>query len=255
MPALASINDIYRVKASTQDIVKEALELLGVIAEGEPLEAAQLQNSLRTFNFMVDNWNTEKLTIYVLARNTFTLTASTNPHEIGPGIAAPGLDAPRQNRLEQGQAWISGGSLGQTEDELEIYTRTEWADRYDGAAGASLPSALYYEPLFPTAKLWFDVKPDQAYTLVLYLEQMLQQILSDGTTTELKLPPGYAEALASNLAIKLAPKYGRSAPVEVINSAVESKANIKRLNRKPIYFAGDPAIIGGGQFNIFRGDY
>jgi hypothetical protein len=86
---------------------------------------------------------------------------------------------------------------------------------------------------------------------------MLEQVFIDGATTELTLPPGYKEAIVHNLAIKLAPEYGKSAPVEVINSAVEGKASIKRLNMKPLYLHGDPEIMIGyhPDVNIYRGDF
>ncbi len=255
MPALGAVNDIYRVRASTQDIVKRALRLISVLASGEALPADQLKDGLEAFNDMVDSWNTEKLIIWVLARNTFTLTTGINPFEIGPGVAAPGLDAPRPNRIEQGQAWLTGGSLGVIETELEVWTREQWAAQYL-ADQSTIPCGLYYEALFPVAKLWFDFKPDQAYTLILYLEQMLSQVLSDGTTTELALPPGYKDAIVHNLAIRLAPEYGRAAPVEVINSAVEGKASIKRINMRPLYLDLDSELGSRNTgTNIFRGDY
>jgi len=257
MPALGALNDVYRVRTSTQDIIKRALRLIGVLASGDPLPADQLKDALEAFNQMVDSWNTEKLIIWVLARNTFTLTIGTNPHEIGPGVASPGLDAPRPNRIEQTQAWITGGTLGTVERELEVLTLQQWAsERLPD--NSSIPSELYYEALFPTGKIWFDVKPDAAYTLILYLEQMLSQVFSDGTTTELSLPPGYADALCHNLAIRLAPEYGKAAPVEVINSAVEGKASIKRANRKPLFLNGDPQLQAGqgaGFTSILRGDF
>lgn len=253
MPALGAANDIYRVRTSTQDIIKRALRLIGVLASGEPLPADQLSDGLEAFNDMLDSWNTEKLIIWVLARNTFTLTVGTNPHEIGPGSAV--LNAPRPNRIEQGQAWITGGSLGTNETELEVLTLAQWnSERVPDNSG--IPSELYYETIFPAAKIWFDVKPSAAYTLVLWLEQMLHQVFSDGTTTELSLPPGYKEAIVHNLAIKLAPEYGKQAPPEVINAAVEAKASIKRLNAKPMYLACDEALLARGQsFNITRGDF
>ncbi len=104
MPALSALNDIYRVRTSTQDIIKRALRLIGVLASGEVLLADQLKDGLEALNDMCDSWNTEKLVIWVATRNTFTLTAGINPHEIGPGVSPPGLDAPRPNRIEQGQA-------------------------------------------------------------------------------------------------------------------------------------------------------
>lgn len=255
MPALASANDIYRVRTSTQDIVKRALRLIGALASGEPLPADQLKDGLEALNDLVDSWNTEKLIIYVLARNSFALTAGTNPHEIGPGVGAPGLDAPRPNRIEQGQAWLTGGQL-LGEYELEVRTKEHWARDYVSTT-TGIPCALWYEMTFPVAKIWLDVKPDTVYSLILYLEQMLSQVFMDGTTTELSLPPGYKEALVFNLAIALAPEYGKEPPAAVIIGANNAKANIKRLNQKPLYLEIDSALLpyGGQQFDIFRGDY
>src|SRR5438874_2134653 len=130
MPALAVINDIYRVHASTQDIIKRALRLLGVLASGEPLPADQLTDGLEAFNDMTDSWNTEKLTIPVVARNTFVLTVAANPLDIGPGVIAPGFDAPRPNRIEEGQAWLTGANLGDTDRRLKSYTQEEWTAAY-----------------------------------------------------------------------------------------------------------------------------
>lgn len=260
MPALASANDIYRVHTSTQDIIKRALRLIGVLESGEPLPAGQLKDALEAFNDMVDAWNTEKLIIWALARNTLTLTASTNPHEIGPGVAAPGFDAPRPNRIVQGQAYLSGASLGTDEARLDVWEHDQFEQQHDSSQSGR-PCALYYEPSFPNGKIWLDMKPDAAYSLILWLETMLHQVFlegvlgGDGTTTELSLPPGYKEAITHNLAIRLALEYGRSAPVEVINGAVESKANIKRLNQRPLYLEIDPALASPGIFDITTGTY
>lgn len=252
MPALAAANDIYRVRTTTNDLIQEALEMLGVLAEGEVLNAGQLANSLRSLNYMLDSWNTEKLVIYVLARNTFTLTL-VNPQEIAPGSGV--LNAPRPNRIEPGTAWLTGGQLGDTEKPIQVLPREQWNGYYRPNT-SGIPCVLYYEPLMPNAQIWFDVTPDAAYTLVLYLEQMLAQIFMDGVNAEIVLPPGYAEAISTNLAIRLAPKYGKSATLEIINNAVESKARIKRLNQKPIWIQHDPALApyAGGTCDIVRGD-
>ncbi len=252
MPVVPSANDIYRVHFSAQDIIKRALRMLGVIAPGESLPADELTDCLEALNDMADQWNTENLNLYVLARNTFTLSAK-NPFEIQPGSAD--FDVPRPNWIKQGQAFLSGGGLGTIERELTVYTREQWARVYRSDQ-TTIPSGIYYEKLFPAGKVWFDVTPDLAYTLILYLEQMLQQVTSTGTTTELSLPPGYKEALTSNLAIALAPEYGKEPPAAVINLAVTSKASLKRLNKKPLDVRGDPELLIDNEiFDINRGDY
>ncbi len=254
MPALASLNDVYRVHASTQDIIKRALRLLGVLASGEPLPADQLTDGLESFNDMVDSWNTEKLTIPVLARNTFTLTVGTNPYDIGPGLAAPDFDAPRPNRIEKGQAWLSGAGLGESERGLDSYSREQWAAVYLSTQ-VGMPRGLYYEPSSPDGRIWFELQPDATYSLILFLEQLLEIITLDGITTELVLRPGYKEALTTNLAIEIAPEYGKSAPAEVINQAIESKAWIKRMNQQPLTLNGDVALTHQSGWDIFRGPY
>jgi hypothetical protein len=244
MPALGAANDIYRVRTSTQNLIQEALELLGVLGEGETLSADQLSNALRTLNYMVDAWNAEQLNIWTLVRTPLTLTANTNPHAIGPGSAV--LDAPRPLRLWQGMAFLTGGSLGSTERELTIQTQQQFERCYDSSL-AGIPEAIYYEASVPEGNLWTDVKPDDAYTLVLYLEKMLHQVFSSGTTSDLDLPPGYAQALASNLAIELAAKYGKNAATSLIITAQTSKAAIKRLNHRPLYLDIDPDLT------VYRG--
>ena len=252
MPALLSVNDIYRVRTSAKSIIKRALRLIGCLAAGEEIESGALNDGVEALNALLDSWNTEKLTVYALARTTFTLTNGLNPHEIGP---AGNLDTGRPNRLEQGQVWITGGTLGTIESELFALSQEEWASIYDSSLSGT-PDKFYYEPAFPLGKLWFDLKPDSAYTLILYLETMLQQVFTDTVNTELALPTGYKEALDQGLAIRLTPEYGKSAPPEVIEGAVTAKANLKRLNMRPLYMEIDPALRREKErYNIYTDNY
>jgi hypothetical protein len=68
--------------------------------------------------------------------------------------------------------------------------------------------------------------------VALYPWQPLAQF-ADLTTT-VSFPPGYAEALRFNLAVRLAPEYGRPTPPEVAAIARTSKAKIKIPNIEPL---------------------
>lgn len=256
MPALASLNDIYRVQTTPKKLIKRALRLIGVLPAWQEVEALELQDGVEALNAMLDSWNTEKLMVYVLARNQFTLTAATNPHQIGPGLAAPDFDAPRPNRIEQGQAYLSGGQLGTASRELEVWTRGQWEAQYDSAL-SGVPCAIYYEPSFQQGKIWTDVKADAGYTLTLHLEQLLQQTLIGDVNTECNFPPGYTDAVTYGLAVELAPEYSRAAPAEVLARFVEAKANVKRLNIKPLHLTVDPALTSADYYmpDITRGDF
>jgi len=251
MPVLASLNDIYRVRVSAQGIIKRAMRLLGAIASGEELAAHELADGVEALNHMLDSWNTESLTIYALVRNSLTLTAGQQSHTVGP---AGDLDIPRPQSIEQGQAFITGGTLGTTELEIEVYNQHQWAAILDKST-SSIPSRLYYETAFPLGVIWLDPKPDVAYSLLLYTEQMLAQAFMDSVNSDVALPPGYAEAIVHNLAIRLAPEFGKEPPAAVIEGAVTGKANIKRANQKPVYLSMDSAIVGAARWDITTGEF
>lgn len=64
------------------DIITEALEILGVLAEGEVPSTAQTTSSLRTLNNMIKMWSADT---QIFAQNEYTLdlVASTNTYTLG----------------------------------------------------------------------------------------------------------------------------------------------------------------------------
>lgn len=75
--------------ASRDDIITEALELLGVLAEGESPNANQLTASARTLNYMIKAWQADGLNLFAVQKvylftikdqSTYTLNSSTSDH-------------------------------------------------------------------------------------------------------------------------------------------------------------------------------
>jgi hypothetical protein len=94
---------------------------------------------------------------------------------------------------------------------------------------STYPDRYYYEPTYPLGTIYFDYKPSTDLTLHLTSHKEIASFLD--LDQALELPDEYARALRTNLAIETAPDYGQKVSQELINSAVESKANIKRLNK------------------------
>jgi hypothetical protein len=76
-------------------------------------------------------------------------------------------------------------------------------------------------------------------------------------TEEVMLPPGYADAILYNLAIRLAPEYQVSAGSDVIRLAFGTLNAIKRTNSRALTMAVEPALheSGTGQYVVYSDSY
>jgi hypothetical protein len=246
MPIIASPDVIYQHATTTKTLVKAALRKIGALSRDTELSGEELQDALEEMNRMLDNWNTERLLVHVLTRNVWTIASAVDQVEIGSGGS---LDVVRPQRIEQGEAYISED--GQ-EYELSVWLQDRWA-RITDKSITGRPYILYYEPSFPLGLIRFYPKTDQSYDFILYIWQLLGQV--SNVEQSLNLPPGYADAITHELAIRLAPEYGKSASRELGITAAQTKANIKRINNQPPILRVDSALIDRGRYDITSGDY
>ena len=73
-------------------------------------------------------------------------------------------------------------------------------------------------------------------------------------TDEVNLPPGYDDALAYNLAVRVGPEYERPAPPDVKTTAIMSKKLLKRTNFEPLTLGFPSEVLPQRQFNIYSGE-
>lgn len=114
---------------------------------------------------------------------------------------------------------------------ISIIGRDQYAAiGYKGVAGP-WPTLLYYDPTYPLGTIYFYPNPSSAGVLHLWTDT----ILSDFATVNqsVNLPQGYARALKKNLALELAPEYGKTAGALLVKQAMESKQMVKQLNASP----------------------
>lgn len=64
---MATSNSIDLI-VNAGDIIQEALEILGVLPEGDAPTQDQIDSSIRTLNFMIKSWQTRKLNLWALQR-------------------------------------------------------------------------------------------------------------------------------------------------------------------------------------------
>lgn len=234
--------------STVADIIADAMKVLGVLAAGETPSSEEQADAFRALNRMVDSWSNERLTLYAISRDTYTLIPGHNPHTLGTA-GSPDFNATRPLRIDR--ASIVLASSGNSELPLNMLSDEEWQIT-QGKVTTGIPAKLWVETEYPLIKMWLNPIPTNADYLILYTWQAISRFAL--TSTSFDMPPGYEEAIVYNLALRLAPSYGVSLSPEAVEITTNSLANIKRVNTKPIFLGSDPALLRRGPFNVIAGD-
>lgn len=131
----------------------------------------------------------------------------------------------------------------------------------DGFAGLTLktmtsvfPVSWYYNPTFPygTLTLW-PAPTSTTLQAVIYVPTAVTEF--PALNTPVLLPPGYKRMIVKNLAVELAPGYGREVSDVLREQASKSMAVVKAANRRLSDLSFEPAaLIGhGGGWSIYTG--
>lgn len=237
---------------TTRELIRDALQEIGALSAGEAVSNGDAQVALARFNSLVDKWQIERLTIPTSERKTCDLVTSQQDYTIGPAVTDSIVVTVRPHTISK--ATIETVSDGDTyETPLKLLSGGEWDDVRFKVMESDYPTRARYEPTFPagTISLW-PIPSVGTSDLVIYYPNPLAK--SATLDTVLSLPPGYEEALRYNLAVRLAPVFGRALPGVVSSLAVESLAQIKRANDAPETMRVDAALLGdGGAFDIWTG--
>lgn len=226
---------------NSNDIIYAALRALGVLRAGMTANSDSLNDGHVWLNDMVDAWNTERLTVPAVVRDTYTLVANRSSYTLGPG----GDLAARPAKIEHAGI-IPAGLTAETP--LEVLTPQRWSGLSDKSLTGT-PSAIYNENQHSLATLYLWPIPTSADTLALYTWQTLSAFAD--LTTQYAFSPGYVQALKFNLALTIAPMFiGASKIPTVLLDRIErearaSKARIKSRNAVRMEMSSDPAFAGG----------
>ncbi len=235
--------------ATVRDLIKGSLRLIGAIASGETPTADEEQDALLALNDMVENWNLEGLMVYTINREEFALVPGQQSYTMGVG---GNFNTNRPLRIDQAYMKILNTGPS-TELPIDLVTDDEWAAITVKSTTSSIPRKLWNRNDFPLTHLDLWPVPSAANVLVLYTWDQIGAFSS--ANAAISLPPGYAKALRYNLAVELAPEYGKEPGVVVASIARDSKEDIKRINAVPQYMDVDPALMPAQRtFNWLTGD-
>lgn len=238
-----------------RDLVTRALKTLGVLAAGETATAEDAQDGLLSANDMVDSWGLDRLIIHEIVRTVKTLTANTASYTIGPGGA---INIPRPTWIDQANLIIDTGASTPTEIPIELFTDQRWQGIRQKTLTSSLSQGVWYDHAWTAGlgAIWPWPIPSTGTTqLVLYAPGTAVSAFAS-LNTDYTFPPGYRDALHYNLAVRLAPLFGRQLDGVVAQMAIDSLAKVKRANNRPRELVCDEALLRrGGYFDYRTGGY
>lgn len=231
---LTGVNDV-----TASDIIKSALGEIGVIGIGETLEAEDGEDCLLRLNAMLNTLSGDDLMLYVFTQEQFDLTAGTVSYEIGEG--AP-LDTTRPERVDK-TSFIRDSSGN--DRSLQIITKDQYNALSSKTPGNSIPTHLYYDPLFPIGTVYLYPPSDGTHDLFLVSEKAFTEFTD--LTSILSFPPGYREMLIYNLAVRLAGPYRKALSQVTISIATSSMRNIQDRNAAQRPIRGSVSVPAGSR--------
>lgn len=212
-----------------RQIVRSALRRIGILDPIEAAHAEQEADAILVASELIDAWRTERLFVHGRARTTYSLTANTQGYTIGSG-ATFSQDYP--------SAIDRWGVIPDDDaaDPVEIprgrpLNSDEWARIRVKSTTGAYPTEMYWDRRYSGTLYFYPIPDNNDVDVVLY--QAVPQITSLVATTSYDLPPGWARALITNLAVELADHYGKSVTSRLEKAAAESKGHVKRQNYIP----------------------
>ncbi len=227
------------------DLISSSMRLAGILASGETPSGAEGADGLMILQQMMDAWQADGLKIFTTAINTFPFVLGQQVYTLGTG---GNFNIPRPASIHRMGCQILSNPTQPSEVPITLLDDDGWANVRVKNISGSYPLFCYDDGSFPLRNLNFWVIPGLACNLVLYSWQPLSTF-PDLNVTDVTFPPAYLQAIRYNLAIMLAPEFGRQIPPEIAMIAMSSLQALKDLNLPAPILRCDPGLSGTGTSN------
>lgn len=215
------------------DIVVKAMLHIGALASGEVPNADEASDGLDAFNDVLETWSLQNLAVYGGDVETF----ATVPGQASYTIGATGnwVTARPVQDIDGAYCTVQGVDFP-----IGIWTQAEYNSVAVKATQSNIIDRLAYINEFPNGIVKLFPTPQRAISVSLTIARVMTNAaaLSD----IIRLPPGYARALAYAVAVELTTQYGGG--IDVSGQAKSTLAYIKRANRVPPIASFDSTILG-----------
>lgn len=221
------------------DLINDAARANGKLGPGRTLSASEQGDALRIFQRMIDAWTTERLMVFSLSRDVYTLIPGQGVVSIGPygdWIAARPLKV-------ESLGLVLTGVQPNVETPIKLATEGEWQAIGVKDLTSPHPRVCSYNSGWPLAEFHFWPVPLEANDIAVYT---WQQLASPAALESIvRFPPGYEQAIVDNLAVATCALFGRRPLPELVEAARESKARVKRSGHTSELMRCDSGLSAG----------
>lgn len=205
------------------DVIKSAMRKLGAIASGETATPDEQADALSALQSMLRSWAAEKINVFSSVHETFTLVVGTNEYNWGTGSD---IDSLRPNQL-------IGAAIADSDNityPMDIISEGEYR-RITTKLISERPYKIFISYTFPTVKVYLYPVPVVAETLILEsLKPFTETSSFTAVADTLQMPSMYEEPIIYNLAVRIAPEFGKVIPASVAAVAISSYNRIITRN-------------------------
>lgn len=224
-------------------LITTAAKNIKAIGGDEALTNTEANDGLVLLNAMLDSWWIDRLAVYQVQLENFSLTSGQGSRTIG---ATGQWVTTRPERIES--AFIRQNSIDWP---LIQYT----FDQYDAIPVKTTqgqPQYFFYDPAYPTATIYFYFVPSSTYTVYFRSWKRLQNFAS--LTEDMALPSGYERAIYWNLAVEMFPQFmDGEVPGTVLRQAMLSKGAVQSFNAPIPYVGTEVGMMTHNTINIENG--
>jgi hypothetical protein len=213
-------------------IITTALRRLRVLDAGETAAAGDITTGAQVLNLMLKALALKDVTLWLTQEAELALILARGMYLLGP-TGDPCLTVVGATQITR-PVEVLEARIRDTDDNdepLEVCaTRDEFFSISDKTSSGDA-THVWYDPITTNGRFYvWPVADDATKTIVLTMRRTIEDF--DASTDDFDGPPEVLDALAWNLAVNLAPEYGREVPQLVMAKAQETFRDVERKYRE-----------------------
>lgn len=233
-----------------QTLIKSAMRKMGILASNETPPVSELEDCLEALQLMLRSWAARRLLVFASTKESFNLVSGQASYTWGTGGTIT-TTRPHQ---------ILGAFVrdSQNIDHLvDIISEGQYRG-YSNKTATARPEVLFFHPLYPLAYIYLKPTPQDIETMwVDSMKPFTETSSFDDIASILSFPPNYEEPIIYNLAVRIAPEFGKTISAEVAAIATSGLDGLIMLNSgnqvEPISLNGMLPISMAGGYDIEQG--